>query len=192
MEVLQLNKTKLETWTLLQKSKEEQVQWFKDTYTKRISDVTLQNDVVEEIIVVDELFETANAALADLVLPEDFPVPAGIDREKVVSDFKEYGANLNVRVAPIEHLAIQDPAALAEEEQFVRIITNGMKVRSYIEHWDAAISFTDSLRQTGSPVNFTFEEKKLIFGIIHGMNCVASTQAKQVQTSGTPQMYRPE
>lgn len=156
----------------------------KDTVVPQIAKITLQGDRVEEIIVVEDLYDVVAEAMESAPLPTDFPDQQGIARDQVEVDFREYCKSIVIRTAAIEHLAVPDPESIPPEVQFIRPVTMSMKIQGYIEHWDGAIGFTESLRVTGCPVSFTFNEKKMIFGLLHAMNLVATMQARQVQTAG--------
>ncbi len=158
----------------------------------QIAKITLNGDRVEELIVVDELYDAVAEAMDDAPLPNDFPDQEGIPKEQVEADFKEFCKSIAVRSCSLEQLVTPNPDAIPPEVQFIRPVTMGMKIQGYIEHWDAAIGFSESLKQTGCPISFSFNEKKMLFGIAHLLNVLAANQARQVQAANNGvQMFDP-
>lgn len=160
-------------------TEEEKIQWFKDTIGPTIAKITLTGDRVEEIIVADDLFDIAATALLEMPLPADFPDQANIPREQVQTDFADYCRQIKVRTATIEQLAIPDDT-IAPEHLFIRPITAKMKVQGFVEQWDRSLGFTETLRGMGCPFDFSLEEKKMLFGFAHLMNCISMSAARQM------------
>lgn len=188
MDLYERTKEKLENWPLMSCSDEEKVQWFRETYSALIAKITLEGDRVDEIIVVDNLYDTASEALNEMPLPKDFP-DQNVPREQVERDFTAYCKTIRIRTATFEQLAQFDENA-SPDQQFIRLLTVGMKMTGFIESWDRSLAFSEGLAQMGCPFNFSFDEKKLIFGLSHLMNCLALQAAKQSQESTNVEMFK--
>lgn len=162
----------------MQLTDEEKVQWFKDTIGPIIGQITKTGDRVEEIVVVDELYETASDALSEIDLPADFPDQPNITREQLANDFRAYCNQIMIRTATIDHLAVPDET-IPPELIFIRPITSKMRINGFIDSWDRSVGFTEGLKQIGCSFDFAPEEKKLLFGFAHLMNCISQQAARQ-------------
>ncbi len=149
-----------------------------------IAKITLSGDRVEEILLVDELYDVAAEALTNMPLPLDFPEQPNITREQVEKDFSGYCQQIMLRTATIEQLAIPDDN-ISPEYLFIRPVTTKMKFQGYIEHWDRALCFTKGLRANQCPFDYSLEEKKLLFGLAQHLNCMASSQVSQYSAGPT-------
>lgn len=178
----------LEKWPLMQCTEEEKIQWFKDSVGSTIGKITLTGDRVEEIVVVDELYDTAAAALEDIPLPSEFPDQPNVSREQLERDFAAYCKQLVIRTATVEQLAIPD-MTLSPEFVFIRPITSKMKIQGFLDQWDRSIGFSEGLRSMGCPLEFSLEDKKLIFGMTHMMNCLAMQSSRQTMTPSNVNMF---
>lgn len=186
MEMFQKTKEKLDQWPLLKCEKTEQIDWFQKTILPQVIEISKQGDRLEELLVVDELFDIASEALEDAQLPEGV-TQEGINQDQLEQDFKQYCKTILIRAVSSDRLAQPEAQNLPPEVQFIRPITFGMKLQSYVEQWDEAIGFTNTLRQTGCPVSFNFTEKKMLFGIAHLLSCLGNQQ--KIQTPNTNNLF---
>jgi len=170
-------------------TEEEKIQWFKDTIGATIGKITLSGDRLEEIILVEELYDIAAEALSDMPLPADFPDQPNVTRDQVERDFTAYCKQVTLRTATIEQLTVPDED-LSPEYLFIRPVTSKMKFQGFIDHWDRGIGFTEGLRAIGCPFDYSPEEKKMMFGFAHLMNCLSIQANKQAQMpSGNVDMF---
>lgn len=181
MDVLKATKEKLENWPLMKCTDAEKIEWFQNVVGANIAKITLSGDRVEELVVVDELYETAADAMNSMPLPESFPDQENVTRDQLARDYAEYCKQIVIRDATIEQLAL--PEDTSPEFLFIRPITARMKINSFIDQWDRSMGFTEGLRAMNTPFDYTLEEKKLIFGLGHLMNCFASQHNKMMNVS---------
>ncbi len=165
-------KEKLDNWPLMSCSHEEKVEWFRDVIGARITQVLLSNDRVTEIVVVDDLYDVASEALEDMPLPDSFPDQQNITRDQLAREFSNFCKGLVIRTATLESMYTENDD-VPPDLQFIGLVTEGMRIRRFIEDWDRSIGFTAGLRAVGCPFNFSFEELKLLFGFSHLMRSIA-------------------
>lgn len=171
-------------------SEEEKIQWFKDTIGSTIGKITLTGDRVEEIILVDELYDVAAEALSNMSLPADFPDQPNIPREQLEKDFALYCKQIMLRTATVEQLAVGDD--VSPELIFIRPVTSRMKFQGFLDHWDKSIGFSEGLQRMQCPFEYSPDEKKMLFGFAHLMNCMAM-QSRQMMANapaGNPDMFK--
>lgn len=170
-------------------TEEEKTQWFKDTVGSTIAKITLSGDRVEELILVDELYDAASEALSNMPLPAEFPDQPNIPRENLEKDFAAYCNTIIIRTATVEQLAIAED--VSPEIQFIRPVTTKMKFQGFLDHWDRSLGFSETLARMQCPFEFSPEEKKMLFGFAHLMNCIAM-QSKQMSNApaGNPEMFK--
>lgn len=166
-------------------TEEEKIQWFKDTVGDTIAKVLLQGDTVDELIVVDQLYDCAAEALADMPLPTSFPEQQNLTREQLASNFTAFCKGIVLRTATHEQLAVVNED-LPPELIFIRPVTRGMKVHSFIESWDNQIGFSAGLKQSNCPFEFSFDDKKLLFGFSYLMSCLSANAQEPAQ----PEMFK--
>lgn len=154
-------------------TEEEKIQWFNDTVGSTIAKITLTGDRVEEIVVVDDLYDVAAEALTNISLPADFPEQEGVSRDQLSQNFADYCKQIMIRTATVEQLSIPDET-IPVDQIFIRPVTTKMKFQGFINQWDQATGFTESLRAMGTPFDFSLEEKKLFYGISVLLNCLAA------------------
>lgn len=159
-------------------TQEEQSEWFNDTIGSLIAKITLSGDRVEEIVVVDELYDVAAETITKINLPTDFPDQANITRDQLARDFSSYCSQIVLRTATSEQLAVVDD--ISPELIFIRPITSKMKVTAFVEQWDKSIGFSETLKMMGTPFEYSFEDKKMLFGIAHLMNCMGAQSNRQM------------
>lgn len=160
-----------------------------DFIVPTIAKITLTGDQVDEIIVIDSLFDVINEALKTAALPDEFPDQQGVTRERLAEDFREFCASITVRTANVDQLAIPDTDEVSEFMQFIRPITKKMKHQAFLEQWDRSIGFTETIRSMGCPFEFSVEEKRMLYGIAGLLNAISLNSNRQMQTSMAPEIY---
>jgi hypothetical protein len=173
-------------------TQEEQKTWFETHLIPRVANFSLQGDVVEEIYIVDELFDVVAEVLSNASLPEDFPLN-GMDKEFANENFRTYcSQNIVLRPARLDQLAIPN-VEIAPEMQFLRIQTTGMKLRQFLDHWDGELGFTESLKMRQIPVVPSYEDKKILFLLTYLLEHIATKAQQQIQVvNGAGGMFTPQ
>lgn len=188
---IQKAKENLESWFLLQLNKEEQLQWVSDYIVPKIAQITLSSqDRVEEVVVVEQLFDLVSEALqtaelSDAVIKSVITVPENTELpqdtiNKIREDFSAYLKQLKVRTALIDHLIVSED--VSPDVQFIRLVTYKMRVQGFMQQWDQQIGFSQSLQSMGCPFAYNFDEMKMIFGVYHALSLFASNQAPQSES----------
>lgn len=189
MEVYKRTKEKLKNWPLMECSEAEITEWFKETVGPTIAKITLSGDRVEELIIVDELYDAATEALNNMPLPADFPEQPNVTKDQLERDFADYCKAIVVRTATVEQLALQDES-ISPEILFIRPVTTKMKFQGFLEHWDRQLGFSEGLRMLQCPFDYTPEEKKMLFGFAHMMNCLATQAKNAANQPGNVDMFK--
>jgi hypothetical protein len=180
-ELLMKTQTKLDNWAILKLPVEEQVQWFKDTVVPSVAAVSANKDRVEEIIVVENLLDVASEAMQDCQLPADFPDQKGVSREQLANDFKNYCKEIMVRGVPVDQMVLVED--VAEDYQFIRLISFNARKNHFLQHWDNQLGVTRSLAEKGIAIIPTPEQLEQMFLFVHVIQCATEQQSKLVQAS---------
>jgi hypothetical protein len=170
-------------------TEEQKTEWFKETIGPTIAKITLSGDSVEELIIVDELYDAATEALNSMPLPADFPQQQNVTKDQLERDFADYCKQITIRTATVEQLALQDES-ISPEILFIRPVTTKMKFQGFLEHWDRQLGFTEGLRMLQCPFDYTTEEKKMLFGFAHMMNCLAMQARNAANQPGNVDMFK--
>jgi len=170
-------------------TEEEKVQWAKDNLSSTISKFALSGDRVEEIVVVDDLYDTICTALTDVPLPLDFPIQENMTRDQIERDFKQYCSMVVVRTASIDQLALPDES-IAPDVLFIRPVTSRMKYQGFIDQWDRSVGFSQALRAMGCPFEFSPDEKKLIMGLTMALGSMMQQAAGNNMPTATPDLFK--
>ena len=178
---------RLNNWDLPKKSLNEQIEWVQENIIPRVAMAMIENDVVEEIRVVDNLYEAVVTALGDAKLPSNVPVNESIPIEQVEQIFKETCARIVVRSGSVDQFALPEDVQAPEEQQFIRMISRNSKQAAFIESWDQSIGFSEGLKMYGQAVPIpSYGEKRLAFFMFHLLQMMGNVEERRRAATNTP------
>lgn len=188
-------RTHLESWDLIQKSKEEQVQWFRETVIVELAQmfplVLTERDEIEEVYIIDRLAEPLVEALNSAEIPDELipdvskQIPGGQEAvEQIKQAFRQFCSQISVFPTPLEQFVNSNVGLLPQERQFIHVTTREQKARAYVEAWDQKMQITTSLRQGGCPVTPTYQEKRMLFLFAHMLDRMSQMGPKIQKATG--------
>lgn len=183
-ELLKALKEKKDAWPLLQESQPDQTIWFQQMIIPQIVRVLLSDDEVDEVIVLEDLAPAAQEAFSNPSISLDLLVNLAPQFSAQAEDLKEkleaFIPNIPIKAEIVDKLVNPMVLNLDPEILFVRIVTASVKERGYIDYWDQQIGFSRSLGERGIPVKFSYDQRKLLFGLAHLLFALNDQKSKVV------------
>lgn len=169
---------RLENWPLLNElSHKEQLDTVRDFVCSKIVNISQQGDLVQEVYVVDAVYDLVVEALQSPILPEEFEVKApdgtSVSREILVSDFDTYCKGLTVRPTSFDNLIKPEATEL---EQFIYFVTGAVRRRNFLDSWDEGIKLSETIRSNGYPGMPTYEQKELLYFFMETFKAVTRSE----------------
>jgi len=138
----------------------------------------MKRDLVEEVYVLDTLYDVMVEALGALELPDTFPDQPGMSREQMQSEFSSYCARIIVHPTSFEKLVTP---GINEYDQFIKFVTTNYKKSEFIRYWDQELQFTENLKAKGIPITPTYEQMEMIYLFLHAFECTTMKQMQDQQ-----------
>lgn len=173
--------SRLDNWAVMQMTDEQKSQWMQDNVISQIAQISAAGDLVEEVIVLDELYEVLSIALDEAKLPDKFPDQEGLDRAQVAEEFQKFCRSILVRSTTLASLNLENIDDVEDVVLFIRPVTRSMRTNGFLDSWDQSIGLSQLLRSRGCPFLPTPNEKKLLFMISQMFDAMALSHQRQQQ-----------
>ncbi len=157
---------KYQNWEIQKLPPEAQTEALRKFLSHALTSLIFGNrDTVEEVVVVEDMYQQAADALETAELPQEIQLPDGVNRADIETQFKTAVNNVLLRSMSLESINVPEGTDLEKVPDnllFIQIKTRGLKEFGALQRWNADLGYSDYVSQTAG-ILVSNEELRLVF-----------------------------
>lgn len=179
-EMIKDTEERLGAWELLKGGYGDLVKWAAETIPQRIGQILAADDQPLQLLVHELLFDAVTEALQNPVVPTDLKIEPGMTAEEYTKQFVAYCAQIPVRSAKTEEMALPPEVRPEPDQQFAVFLTLVGQQINYLRSFDQRLGISQFLQEQRIPLALTRDDMLDMVKLYVLLQCINKTAQNQV------------